>query len=173
MIFLGSNHFNALVPHSRDSQLSVWQGSNHLQDRSGQCETGIFRYGDTVDGWDIRRSPVDMVNIPLFSWVLYIQTVVFSPDFERTINSINRRIAILLVTSFGGTEDAEVTPFQWLSKWPTQRLGIKSGHGHSITWREKQKVEGIFGWIYPKTLNVWCIFTYIYHLNYLNLNNLE
>ena len=109
MIFLGSNQLNALVPHSWDSQLlSVWQGSNHLQDRSGQCETGIFRYGDTVDGSDIRRSPVDMVNIPLFSWVLYIQTVVFSPDFW-TINSINRRIAILLVTSFGGTEDAEVT----------------------------------------------------------------
>ena len=100
--------------------------------------------------------------------VLYIQTVVFSPDFW-SINSINRRIAILLVTSFGGAEDAEVTPFNGCRS-DQPNVWESSQHGHWITWREKQKVEGIFGWIYPKTLNVWCILTYIYHLNYLNLN---
>ena len=37
---------------------------------------------------EIRRSPVDMENLPLFTG-FYTSQVVFSPDFERTINSMS------------------------------------------------------------------------------------
>ena len=53
----------------------------------------ISKLGDlefpTVDGSEIRRSPVEVGNLSQNLLFFFTSQVVFSPDFERTINSSN------------------------------------------------------------------------------------